>query len=74
FAARGHTAGEAAEVARLARLDAPALLATLHQLPVPAEPASALQARVTGVILFLSGATLPRCQRSAPCSSISTAR
>lgn len=74
FAAGGHSAGEAADVARLARLPEAGLIAALHHLPARAAAPSALLARVTGVILFGGGATFPRCQSSEPCCSISTAR
>jgi hypothetical protein len=74
FAAGGHSAGEAADVARLARLPDPGLIAALHHLPARAAAPSALQARVTGVILFRCAATFPRCQPFEPCCSISTAR
>ncbi len=74
FAAGGHSAGDVAEVARLARLPDPGLIAALRHLPARTSASSALQARVTGVILFGSAATFPRCQASEPCCSISTAR
>ncbi len=74
FAAGGHTAGEVAEIARIARLAEPELVAALDHLPSCTVTPPTLQARVTGVILFLRAATFPRCQASAPCSSTSTAR
>jgi hypothetical protein len=74
FAAGGHTAGERLEVERLSRLREPELSAALARLPAATALPSAIQARVTGVILFLGAATFPRCQSSAPFCSISTAR
>lgn len=73
FAAGGHTAGEALEVERLARLRGPDLAAAMAWLPRPTSVPSALQARVTGVILFLGATTFPRCHRSTPFCSTSTA-
>jgi superfamily II DNA or RNA helicase len=72
FAARGHTAGESREIERLARLTDAELRSALGGVPPTAPGPSAVVARVTGVILFLSPATFPQC-RSARSCSISTA-
>jgi hypothetical protein len=74
FAARGHTAGETRQVERLARLNEAELSAAITGLPPPVPAPSAVQARITGVILFLGTATFPRCRVSAPSCSTSTAR
>ncbi len=73
FAAGGHTAGETREVVRLSQLDRAELAAALPLVPAATPIPAALQARVTGVILFLGAATFPRCPVSAPSCSISTA-
>jgi hypothetical protein len=74
FAAGGHTAGESLELERLARLGEVELRATLAGLPPPTVVPSALQARLSGVILFVGRATFPPCRRTAPSCSISMAR
>jgi hypothetical protein len=73
FAAGGHTAGEAMEIERLAGLPVAALQAALERVPAGTQTPDAVEARITGVILFRRAATFPRCRHSAPCSSISTA-
>ncbi len=74
FAAGGHTAGESLELERLARLGEPELRAAFGGLPPPTAAPSTLQARVSGVILFVGRATFPPCRRSAPSCSTSMAR
>jgi hypothetical protein len=74
FAAGGHTAGERREVERLAGLGDPELTAALPRVPGPTAIPAVLQARVTGVILFLGAATFPRCRPTTRSSLTSTER
>ena len=55
FAAGGHTAGERARLAELADLPDPVLEASLAGLPAPAPDIGAIQPRLTGLIVFISG-------------------
>jgi hypothetical protein len=53
FAGGGHTAGEAAWLAQLAAMPDAALESALASVPPPPADWDALQARVTGLVLFL---------------------
>jgi hypothetical protein len=53
FAAGGHTAGEAAWLAQLAAMPDAALESALASVPPPPTDWDALQARVTGLVLFV---------------------
>jgi Helicase conserved C-terminal domain len=68
--AGGVTAGEAAEVARLARAPAPLAPPQWRELLARPREHSLLLPRLTGVIRVTS---FPPCQRSTPCCSTSTA-
>jgi hypothetical protein len=74
LAARGHTAGEARLLERLADAPDQEVLAVLEKLPDAAPLPSVLEVRVTGVILFTARLTFPRWQPSTPSCSTSTAR
>ena len=71
FAAGGHTAGEQRALHRLASMADEELLQALSGLPAPTVMSSVLEARVTGVILFLGETTFPPCRRFARSSSTS---
>jgi hypothetical protein len=74
FAAGGHTAGEQRALRRLAGMADQELLHALSGLPAPTVMPSVLEARVTGVILFLGETTFPPCRRFARSSSTSMER
>ncbi|HET8622810.1 MAG TPA: DEAD/DEAH box helicase [Gemmatimonadales bacterium] len=73
FVAGGHTAGEARELVRLLTSPDAELLRSLIRLPAAIPIPAVLEARVTGVILFLGGATFPPCQPCVPSCSTSMA-
>jgi hypothetical protein len=79
FATRGHTAGEAALLERLAKASGGELKALIRTLPPEAARPDQLEVTLIGLVLFgpakneMSAVASPSCLSSKPFSSISTA-